>query len=175
MTPDTESGTEELRDGSRVTIRPIRRQDVDLERRFIEELSPQARRFRFLCSMKTPSDALLRQLTDIDSQRDAAFIALVGENGGQREIGVARFSGMPDGQAEVAVTVCDEWQHKGLGTALMKRLIELARRRGVSGLYSVDASDNTAMRELADYLGFQHKTDPQDATQVIYTLDLRAK
>lgn len=172
MTPDTESGPEVLRDGSHVTIRPIRKQDVELERKFIEGLSPQARRFRFLCSMKTPGEALLRQLTDIDVQRDAAFIALVEENGAQREIGVARFSGMPDGTAEVAVTVSDDWQHRGLGTALMKRLIDLARQRGIREFHSIDSSDNKAMRELADYLGFRHSTDPQDATQVIYTLDL---
>lgn len=172
MTPDTGSTTEVLRDGSHVTIRPIRKQDVELERKFIEGLSPQARRFRFLCSMKNPSEALLRQLTDINSERDAAFIALVEENSGQREIGVARFSGMPDGTAEVAVVVTDEWQHRGLGTALMKRLIDLAHRRGIHEFHSIDSSDNKAMRELADYLGFRHSIDPQDATQVIYTLKL---
>jgi len=172
MKTDIESSTEVLRDGTRVTIRPIRKQDVELERKFIEGLSPQSRRFRFLCSMTTPSEALLKRLTDIDAERDAAFIALVEENGGQREIGVARFSGLQDGKAEVAVTVSDQWQHKGLGTALMKRLIDLAHRRGIHEFYSIDAADNQPMRELAGYLGFQHKTDPQDPTQVIHTLKL---
>ena len=89
-----------------------------------------------------------------------------------REVGVARYSGVPNGKAEIAVTVSDEWQNKGLGTALMKRLIELARQRGIREFYSVDASGNDHMRKLAQHLGFQCKTDPEDATQVIYTLQL---
>ena len=46
--------TETLPDGSRVVIRPIRPTDVELERRFIEALSPEARRYRFGCGMRTP-------------------------------------------------------------------------------------------------------------------------
>lgn len=172
MTLDTESATEVLRDGSRVIVRPIRKQDIELERQFIERLSPESRHFRFLCSMKTPSEALLKTLTDIDTRREAAFIALINEAGGQREVGVARFSVTSDGKAEVAATVSDDWRHKGLGSALMRRLIDVARQHGIDELYSIDASDNEPMRELANYLGFECKTDPQDPTQVIYTLKL---
>src|SRR5688572_13240427 len=109
--------TQILRDGSRVQIRPIRKTDVELERRFIEGLSPEARRYRFLCGMRTPSDALLHQLTDIDEQRDAALIALAGDAEPLREVGVARFSAVADGRAEVAVVVGDDWRLKGLGAA----------------------------------------------------------
>ena len=167
-----QTDSEVLHDGSTVSIRPLHRQDVELERSFIEGLSPQSRRYRFLCSLVTPSDALLSQLTDLDPQREAALIALVEERGMTREVGVARYSGVPSGKAEIAVTVSDEWQNKGLGTALMKRLIELARQRGIREFYSVDASGNDHMRKLAQHLGFQCKTDPEDATQVIYTLQL---
>jgi GNAT superfamily N-acetyltransferase len=167
-----QTDTEVLHDGSTVSIRPLQKQDVELERRFIEGLSPQSRRYRFLCSLVTPSDALLTQLTNLDPQREAALIAVVEEQGKTREVGVARFSGAPGGKAEIAVTVSDEWQHKGLGTALMKRLMELARQRGIREFYSIDASGNDHMRKLADHLGFQCKTDPEDATQVIYTLQL---
>ncbi len=171
-TPSSQSATEVLHDGSTVTIRPLHQQDVELERAFIEGLSPQSRRYRFLCSLVTPTDALLRQLTELDPQREAALIALVEEHGTTREVGVARFSGAPDGKAEIAVTVSDEWQNKGLGTALMKRLIDLARQRGIREFYSIDSSANDRMRRLAEHLGFEHKTDPEDATQVIYTLQL---
>jgi GNAT superfamily N-acetyltransferase len=172
MSTQTSPVTETLRDGSHVTIRPIDRMDADLERHFIEDLSPLSRRFRFLCTMNSPSDALLKQLTDIDNAHDAALVALAGEANAQKEVGVARFSGTPDGKAEIAVAVSDDWQHKGLGTVLMKSLIQIARGRGVTALYSVDAAANTPMRDLAAYLGFECKTDPQDATQVIHTLKL---
>ncbi len=172
MTTSMQPVTETLRDGSCITLRPISKADIGLERQFIEGLSAQARRFRFLCSIRTPSDALLKQLTDIDNTRDAALIALADEAGLQKEVGVARFSAAPDGRAEVAVAVSDDWRNKGLGTMLMKRLIQIARDRGIKALYSIDAPENEAMRELAAYLGFERRTDPDNATQVIHTLVL---
>lgn len=165
--------TETLPDGSRVVIRPIRPSDVELERRFIEALSPEARRYRFGCGMRTPSDALLKQLTQLDAHRDAALIALTGEAPAQREVGAARFSATADGRAEVAVTVAEDWRMRGLGSLLMRRLIELARERGIAALFSVDPASNTAMRRFGAALGFERAPDPQDATQVIHTLKLR--
>lgn len=172
MTTGTPSFTEKLRDGSYVTIRPIRSTDTDLERHFIEEMSPQARRFRFLCSMQTPSDALLKQLTQVDGEHDVALIALAGTAAAQHEVGVARFSATPDGNAEMAVAVSDDWQHRGLGTVLITRLAQIARSRGLKTLYSIDAASNDPMRELATFMGFERKADPDDATQVIHTLKL---
>lgn len=163
---------ETLRDGSRVTIRPISRNDIELERRFIEELSPEARRYRFLCGVGTPSEALLQKLTILDAEREAALIAVTGEHGKLREVGVARFSALPDRSAEVAVTVADDWRHRGLATLLMHRLTDIARARGIRSLFSVDSGANIPMRDLALHLGFHCRTDPQDATQVIYTLPL---
>ena len=166
--------TEVLRDGTRVSIRPIHSRDVELERRFIEGLSPQSRHFRFLETMKSPSDALLKQLTAIDVSRDAAYVAVIGAGAEEREIGVARFSAQPDGKdCEFAVTVGDEWQHKGLATLLMGHLMDVARSRGIGSMHSSDAADNDSMRRFADHLGFQHKRDPDDAKQVLYSVDLK--
>jgi len=161
-----------LRDGSRVTIRPIGPQDIELERRFIEELSPEARRYRFLGTIGAPSAALLERLTHIDDAREAALIALADEAGGPREVGAARFSATPDGKAEVAVTVSDDWRHRGLATLLMERLAQIARSRGIRAFYSIDSACNEPMRELAAHLGFARRPDSLDSTQVIYTLEL---
>lgn len=163
---------ETLRDGSQVTIRPICTGDIELERQFIEGLSPEARRYRFLYTIATPSEALLRKLTDVDPVNEAAYIAVVAEGVHEREVGVARFARTPDGQAEVAVTVDEAWQRRGLATLLARTLIAEARRRGIRALFSIDPGGNAAMRALAAHLGFTHKVDPQDATQVIYTLPL---
>ena len=166
--------TEVLRDGTRVTVRPIHGHDVELERRFIEGLSPQSRRFRFLETMKSPSDALLKQLTAIDTSTEVAYVAVLGAGAEEREIGVARFSAQPDGKdCEFAITVGDEWQHKGLATLLMRRLIDVARSRGIGSMHSSDAADNDAMRKFAEHLGFQHQRDPDDARQVLYNVDLK--
>ena len=72
----------------------------------------------------------------------------------------------------MAVTVADEWQTKGVGTLLAAQLINFAKDHGVKQLYSADLADNSAMRALADDLGMSSVRNPDDAHQVIYSLDL---
>lgn len=166
---------EKLRDGTTVLIRPIHATDIELERRFIEALSPESRRLRFLGQIGTPSPSLLAQLTNPDPRHDAVFVALIAEGAGKREIGVARFSAQPDGRrCECAVTVSEDWRNRGLATVLMQHLIEIARGRGIESMYSVDAAENPAMHDLATHLGFTCRRDPENATQVLHTLDLAA-
>jgi GNAT superfamily N-acetyltransferase len=167
--------SEKLRDGTMVLIRAIRDDDAELERRFIEELSPQSRRFRFLGDIKSPDPQLLRQFTHVDQVKEVAFVALIADGTAEREIGVSRYSVLGDGvTCECAIAVSDDWHNQGLATLLMNHLIDVARQRGISRMYSVDAPDNQAMRELAEHLGFVRSRDPNDARQVLHTLDLNA-
>ena len=69
--------SETLRDGTQVLVRPLRADDRELERSFIEGMSPAERRFPFLDTMKSPSPALLTQLTVIDPATDVALVALL--------------------------------------------------------------------------------------------------
>ncbi|MDA3920160.1 MAG: GNAT family N-acetyltransferase [Salinisphaera sp.] len=166
---------EMLNDGSRVLIRPIREDDRERERTFIERLSPQARHFRFLGTFKTASPALLDQLMQVDYRKNTALIALVHDNGVLREVGVSRYNDAGDGDeshCEFAVTIADDWQHRGLAVVLMRHLIAIACRNGFHQMASMDAADNEPMRELAQYLGFSRTPDPNDATQVMHVLDL---
>jgi GNAT superfamily N-acetyltransferase len=162
-----------LLDGTAVFIRPIHKPDAALEREFIEHLSARSKRLRFLGAIGTPSDTLVRQLTDFDDRREAAFAALLARDGEKHFIGASRFAlGADRKSCECAITVADEWQHKGLGTLLMRHLIDVARERGVREMVSLDAAENPEMRELAEYLGFSREADPLDATQVIHRLKL---
>lgn len=171
---DAPHWTETLADGTHVIIRPIRKEDAALERAFIRRLSPESRRLRFLGQINEASDELVRSLTDIDYRRDVAFVALVHRDGEKREIGVARYGTNEDGTVcECAVTVADEWRSRGLGVALMRHLIDVARLRGIRSMFSIDEADNAGMRDLAKFLGFKRARDPDDATQVIHTLALR--
>lgn len=166
---------EKLRDGSSVLIRPIHPGDEDIERKFIERLSAQSRRYRFLGEIASAGVKLVEQFTHPDPTHDAAFVALIADGAEKREIGVARFSSGSDmARCECAIAVSDDWQGKGLGTIMMRHLIDIARQRGFKSMYSIDAGDNEPMRELAEHLGFERRHDPDDATQVIHTLDLRA-
>ena len=172
--PAAEPGwQQQLRDGTQVTIRALHAQDGELERRFIEALSPQSRRFRFLETMSSPSEALLEQLTKLDPLTDVAYLAVVGTGTEEHEIGVARFSadaGAAD--CEFAITVSDEWQRKGLGAALMAHLVDAARARGIHEMHSADSSDNDSMRQFAAHLKFQKSHDPADARMMLYSVNL---
>jgi GNAT superfamily N-acetyltransferase len=171
----SEDSVVKLRDGTSVLIRPIHGSDADIEREFVERLSHQSRRFRFLGEISSLSPGLLKSLTEVDQQRDVAFVALIADGPRKREIGVCRYSARSDGiTCECAVAVSDAWHNQGLGTLLMQRLIDTARARGIECMYSIDAADNAAMRDLTSHLGFERKPDPTDATLVLHCLDLKA-
>lgn len=175
MTTVLTEGLEQIiRGGDRVLIRPLHAEDAGIERRFIEALSPVSRRFRFLDSMKSPSDALLTQLTVLDPATDVAYLAVTVVGAQEEPVGVGRFSaGTGDKDCEFAITVADKWQKKGLGTLLMQHLVDAARKRGINTMHSSDAWDNELMRRFAAHLGMQHAHDPDDARQILYSLALK--
>jgi len=165
--------TERLRDGSTVLIRPIGEQDLELERAFVRRLSPQTRHWRFMGQVQELGAEQLRRFVDIDYGRDMAFVALVHEDGEKREVGVSRYCvGADPHTCECAVVVADAWQGRGLGTVLMRHLIDTARAHGIRRMISIDAAENAAMRELARDLGFERRADAGDVTQVIHTIAL---
>ena len=164
------SWTEMLRGGDRIRIRPIHADDADMEKKFIEGLSPSARRFRFQYSMVTPGETLLTLLTQVDPKIDVAFVAVLDDIPGNNEVGVARLSGAAVGKdCEFAVVVADKWQNKGVGTHLMRHLLAAAQKLGISRIHSSDASDNHLMRNFARHLHLDHTPDPDDAGRVVYS------
>lgn len=178
--PDTPFGAlegthwiESLSDGTWVLIRPLCQQDREREKHFIDRLSPESRRFRFMDTFKHASPALLEQLMDVDNVQKVAFVALAHDDGELREVGVSRYSATEQrAQCECAVSVADDWRDRGLERLLMGHLIRQARKNGFRQMVSLDATDDDSMRELMGHLGFQGHHDPQDSTQVIHTLDL---
>ena len=100
-----------------------------------------------------------------------AFIATEYMDEKEIEIGVCRYvvTNNPD-VCELALTIADKWQHKGLGKLLMNQLISYAKSHGIKWLYSVELSDNALMHNLCKELGMQAKIDPDDVHQIIYSL-----
>ncbi len=173
--PDYPHWGSTLADGTKVLIRPIGPQDAAAERAFIESLSPESRRNRFLGQVSHPSDEFIHQLTDIDYINDVALAAIAPEGAGYRIVGVSRYAVDTSRKAcECAVVVADAWQGKGLGTALMECLKTLAAERGLHSMRSVDLAENWEMRDLASALGFHSCPDPDDPHQVIHTISLVA-
>ena len=113
--PPTQRWQERLRNGRNVVIRPLTRVDAAREREFIESLSPETLRFRFLGLVHRPSEKLIAQLTDLDPRRDVAFAAVVADDADERILGSARYSATEDGtRCECAVTVLDELPYETL-------------------------------------------------------------
>jgi GNAT superfamily N-acetyltransferase len=164
---------ESLRDGTRVLVRPLRPQDRSLEEEFIRKLSSEARRFRFLGDFKEPSQDLIDRLMHVDYTHDMAFAAFAHDNGRLREVGISRYSTTEDAkQCECAITVADDWRNRGLAVLLMQHLIHVARKQGLTRMFSIDDVNNEPMRELAKYLGFHCELHPDDPKSVVYSLAL---
>ena len=160
-------------EGQRVLIRPISLDDAEIERDFIEGLSPIDKHYRFLGGVAHLTTEELLNLCNIDYVTKMAFVAMIDVKGKEKEIGVSRYAVNEYGDSyEFSVTVADQWKNKGLGTLLMKYLIDYARKHGVERLYSIDFSDNYRMKALAKDLGMHVETDPNDSKQVIYNLYL---
>jgi GNAT superfamily N-acetyltransferase len=144
-----------------------------MEADFVRRLSPQTKHYRFFGGRKELSPSEAAHACDVDGRHSMAFLATIRRDGRETEIGVSRYA--PNSRSdvrEIAVTVADDWQHKGLGTMLMKQLIQSAKSNGVKQLYSVELSDNEAMRALAGELNMSAHCDPDDSHQTIYSLQL---
>lgn len=170
---DGDHWIETLSDGSQVLIRPLRADDRERESDFIKRLSPETRHFRFFGTMREASPALLDQLMKLDYHKTMVFVALAYEDDELREVGVSRYGAASDAmQCECAITVADNWHHRGLAVTLMRHLIDRARRNGLRQMFALADSANEPMHELARYLGFRAARDPDGANLVIHTLDL---
>jgi GNAT superfamily N-acetyltransferase len=142
-----------LRDGSRVRLRQIRSSDKEMLRRSFDRLSGESRYRRFLAPTPELSEAMVRYLTEIDHHNHEAIVALDEETG--EGIGVARYvrSLARPNVAEVAVTVVDDWQGRGLGTLLLEVVSARAREEQITTFTALMLASNQEMMELLESLG----------------------
>jgi len=152
------------RDGGRVLIRPIRPEDAPLSKAFVEGLSPESRYFRFMNALKELSPYQLMKLTQIDYDREMAFIAIEGEGSAAREAGVVRYAINPDGEScEFAIVVADDWQGRGLARRLMEIAIAAAKQKGLKHMTGEFLAENTRMLKFVASLGFDLQVHPDDS------------
>ncbi|MCU0488985.1 MAG: GNAT family N-acetyltransferase [Anaerolineales bacterium] len=139
-----------LRDGARVTIRPILPRDAPLLQEGFTRLSAQSIYYRFLESARQLSDEQAQRLANLDYQDRMALVAVIEEQGIERLVGVARYAFSPEhgpGAAETAVVVRDDYHGRGLGTILYKRLILYAQQHGVTTFIgTIHQSNNVVMK-----------------------------
>ncbi len=137
-----------LRDGSVVLIRQVQSGDAPLLADGFARLSAESRQLRFLTGKQRLTATELRYFTEIDHHDHEALGALDPVDG--RGLGVARYIRHAEDHdgAEVAVTVVDEWQRRGLGTELLRRLVDRARQEGIRHFTALVAADNAAVLGL---------------------------
>ena len=165
---------EKLNDGTPVQIRSIDGQDADLELEFLQHLSPEFRKARFLGMVRDPSPEVSRALTDIDPARAMAFIALASYQGRDHQIGAAQFHVNAVGDnCDAALTVSGEWRKRGVGSLLMRHLIEAAKARGIRHMRAYPSISSDGGDNLIARIGFQRLQDPRDPATVYYDLSLQ--
>ncbi len=162
------------RTGQTWRLRPIRPEDEPALQRLIGRLDPEDLRLRFFQPIQKMSHEMAARLTQIDYEREMAFVLTDLGLPGEAEVdGVVRLITDPDGEAaEYAVTVATALKGRGLGKRLMEEIIAYGRKLGLKRIYGHVLSENRAMLGLNRALGFVTARDPDDPGVVRVTLAL---
>jgi L-amino acid N-acyltransferase YncA len=143
----------DLPDGSEVLVRPVRPADKPLFAAGWERFGEESRYRRFMAAKKHLSARDLAHFTEIDHVDHEAIVALEPRSGAG--LGVARYLRNPDrpDTAEAAVAVIDDWQGRGLGGLLLRRLCRRAKANGIDSFTASLLTDNRSMMRLFERLG----------------------
>ncbi|MBI4924075.1 MAG: bifunctional acetate--CoA ligase family protein/GNAT family N-acetyltransferase [Devosia nanyangense] len=159
--------------GLHLLMRPIRPEDAALYPRFLERMDPEDMRMRFLMPMRTISHEMLVRLTQLDYDRDIAFVALDQPSGDL--VGIARYSADPDSErAEFGILVRSDLKSRGAGWLLMEQLIAYARSEQIGRLEGLVLMENEPMLKFCRELGFSVDQLPAESGLVRATLHLGA-
>jgi acetyltransferase len=154
-------------DGTELTVRPIRADDLPLEADFVRHLSSESRYERFMVTVGELSARKLEYLTDVDQLRHVALVATTAQDGRETIVGVVRYIVDPAGTGcEFAVAIDDAWHGTGLAGILMQALIDIARARGLRTMEGFVLAANAPMLRFARQLGFRVRRDPEDRDTV---------
>jgi Acyl-CoA synthetase (NDP forming) len=151
-------------------VRPVRPEDYKVFTQFFAKLAPDDVRLRFFSPLRTLPTSLLARLTHIDYDRDMAFVMFNDKN---EMVGIANFSSDPNKEtAEYSVLVRSDLKGHGLGTALLKRIVEYAKAFGVKEIYGDVLTENSMMLALCKDLGFTVAAIPGSPEMVLTKLKL---
>jgi GNAT superfamily N-acetyltransferase len=164
-----------LRDGTQVVITRVTPADAPRLADAFTRLSEESRRLRFLAPKPSLSAAELRYLTEVDGHRHEALSAIDPES--DRGVAIGRFVRDPNDaeRAEVAITVADDWQRRGLGKLLLERLVDRAREEGVRRFTALVSADNRSMHGLLARIEESSKVTRMAGGVMEYEIELAPK
>lgn len=148
------------RRGEALVIRPIRATDERMVHDLFYRLSADTVHQRFFALRKFMPHSNLQTMCTIDYDREMTLVAVVGREGKERVVGLAGYCTCPDGFAEASFVVEDEFQGRGIGTLLMRRLTEIAEARGVRGYRAMVFADNARMLRVFEHCGYAMEQTP---------------
>jgi acetyltransferase len=153
------------RDGRVVVVRPIRPEDAAAHAEAFRRLSPEDVRYRFFSALSELSAAQIARMTQIDYDREMAFVAVERmAEGPDRTVGVSRLiRDQGTAEAEFAVIVDPSWKGQGLARHLMERLFDWGRQVGVTEVVGQVLAENAPMLAFVRALGFRVKGSVEDA------------
>jgi acetyltransferase len=164
-----------LRSGDTALLRPIRPEDAEAEQRFVARVSPRSLYLRFHAPLRELSLERLVRFTQIDYDREMAFVAIDMQGDAEEIHGIARYTRLPDGlSCEFGLLVEDAWHGRGLGSALMTALESCARERGLQEMVGFVLAENDDMARLMAGRGFEPRRDPDDANVLRFAKMLQA-
>jgi acetyltransferase len=141
--------------GANVTIRPIRPEDAKMEKDFVSRLSEKTKYFRYHQALQELTSEMLVRFTQIDYDKEMAFVAVTDDPDLPDELGVGRYSVNPDGTSvEFAIVVADDCQRLGIGSKLMRTLMQTAKDKGMLFFEAEVLKDNVPTLEMVKKLGF---------------------
>ena len=165
------STTEALRDRRTVVVRALRPEDRAGLLAAVSRTSDQSLYRRFFAFKRGFTDQEVDFYVNVDFVSHVALVAVLEEDGRPVIVGGARYIVVRPGQAEVAFAVDDAHQGKGIGAALMRHLVALARQAGLKELTADVLPDNTAMLKVFETSGLGITTRREsDATHVVLQL-----
>ena len=149
----------ELRDGTKVHVRPIAPEDEPLLHEAVAAMSERTVYFRFFSPIKRMSDALAHRLAVVDYNDRFAIVATTHRpTGKERIVGVARYDrARGTDVAEVAVAVIDEFQRRGLGSLLLAELARVGREHRIRTFSLIVLPENREMLGLLRKMGWIHQ------------------
>jgi len=160
-----------MNDGEEVLIRPIRPSDEPLMISFHKSLSDESvylRYFHFVSLIQRIAHERLEKICDVDYEHE---MALVAERKEFQIVAVGRLAKLAVGNgAEIAIIVTDDFQGRGLGTELVRRLVEIARLEKYAHVAADIMTENTAMQRVFQSLGFELEHAPHGDVTATLTL-----
>lgn len=171
--PDQDLGAVTLADGRRVALRFGRPGDRGAIVRGFERLSPRSRYLRFFSPMRQIPPGLLDRLADVDRTDRVAVIAYLVDEPDEL-VGVVRYFRDPASptEADVALTVLDDYQGQGLAGAMYDACVDVARSRGIECFTASVLAENGPMIGFFRNRGAEIRRDPRDPCELAVRLPL---